>query len=301
MKIQDYNGSIHTSRSASKQALSITLSDKRKQGYAEYGDGEGKPVLYFPGSPSSRLLHPPIDPTTALGVRLFVLERPGYGLSDFQNGRQLLDWPKDVSSFADALGIDRFPVIGVSGGGPYAAACAYKIPQRVTRAAIVSGVGPTDLPGSLEEMPRIRQLGALVARHAPWLLGAVLWLVANPQRNPERFFERMISGNSPVDQEIISQPEIRAMLMENYVEATRLGIRGFAQDSIILSNPWGVPVEDIAIPVFLWHGEADANVSISAALALSRMIPNCQARFLPGKGHWLFYDCWEEILRAGLE
>ncbi len=163
----------------------------------------------------------PSNRRTALGVRLFVLERPGYGLSDFQKGRQLLDWPEDVSAFADALGIDRFPVIGVSGGGPYAAACAYKIPQRVTRAAIVSGVGPTDLPGSLEEMPRIRQLGALVARHAPWLLGTVLWLIANPQRNPERFFERMAAGNSPVDQEIISQPEIKAMLLENYEEATR--------------------------------------------------------------------------------
>jgi pimeloyl-ACP methyl ester carboxylesterase len=289
-----------SSHSSPKLDFSITLADKRKLGYAEYGDPQGKPVLYFPGTPSSRLLHPPIEQTTALGVHLFVLERPGYGLSDFQKERQLLDWPEDVSAFADAEGIDRFPVIGVSGGGPYAAVCAYSIPQRVTRAAIVSGVGPTDLPGSTAEMPRIRQLGAMVARHAPRLLGAVLWLVANPQRNPERFFDRMAAGNSPVDQKVISQPEIRAMLMENYTEATRPGIRGFAQDSIILSNPWGFPVEDIAIPVFLWHGEEDANVSISAARTLARRIPNCRATFLPEKGHWLFYECWEDILRSVL-
>ena len=278
--------------------LHVTLPDGRALGYAEYGELTGKPVLYFPGTPSSRRLHPPIEPTLSLGARLIVVERPGYGLSDFQKGRRLLDWPEDVSAFAEALGLDRFPVVGVSGGGPYAAACAYKIPERVTRAAIVSGVGPTDLPGTIEEMPRVRRLGATVARRTPGLLAAVLWLVANPQRNPERFFQRMVSGNSPVDQEIISQPEIKAMLMENYREATRLGVRGFAQDSIILSNAWGFRPEDISIPVDLWHGEADANVSISAARYMANTIPNCHATFIPGKGHWLFYECWGDILRS---
>jgi len=277
--------------------MRVILVDGRALGYAEYGDPSGKPVLYFPGTPSSRLLHPPLDPTTALGARLLVLERPGYGPSDFQSGRQLLDWPYDVISFADAQGMDRFPVVGVSGGGPYAAACAFKIPERVTKAAIVSGVGPTELPGSIEEMPRIRRMGVSVARHVPWLLGTVLWLTANPQRNPERFFERMASGNSPVDQQILSQPEIKTMLMENYREATRLGVRGFAQDSIILSNPWGFRLEDITIPVFLWHREEDANVSISAARYMACTIPNCTATFLPGRGHWLFYEIWEDILR----
>jgi pimeloyl-ACP methyl ester carboxylesterase len=280
--------------------MRVTLKDGRVLGYAEYGELTGKPVLYFSGTPSSRRLHPPIEPTFSLGVRLIVVERPGYGLSDFQKGRRLLDWPEDVSAFADALGLDRFPVVGVSGGGPYAAACACKIPERVTRAAIVSGVGPTDLPGSIEEMPRIRQIGASIARRAPWLLSSVLWLVANPQRNPERFFQRMVSGNSPVDREIISQPEIKAMLMENYREATRHGVQGFAQDSIILSNPWGFQLEDISIPVDLWHGEEDANVSISAARYMAHTIPNCRATFIPGKGHWLFYECWGDILRSCL-
>jgi pimeloyl-ACP methyl ester carboxylesterase len=279
-----------------RPGLSITLNDGRRLGYAEYGDPSGKPVLYFPGTPSSRLLHPPTEPTTDLGVRLLVLERPGYGLSDFQKGRQLLDWPDDVASFADTMGLDRFPVVGVSGGGPYAAACAFKLPRRVTRAAIACGVGPSDLPGAIEEMPRLRRMGARIARGAPWLLTSALWLAANPQRDPERFFARMVSGNSPVDQEIVSRPEIKAMLVENYREATCRGLCGFAQDSIILSNPWGFRPEDISIPVHLWHGEADANVSISAARYLADSIPNCQARFLPGQGHWLFYECWEEIL-----
>jgi pimeloyl-ACP methyl ester carboxylesterase len=296
MALQEYNKKMHTAYPSNHPGLSITLKHGRRLGYAEYGDPHGKPVLYFPGTPSSRLLPPPIEATAAFGARLFVLERPGYGLSDFQKRRQLLDWPDDVASFADSLGLDRFPVVGVSGGGPYAAACAFKLPGRISRAAIAGGVGPTDLPGAIKEMPRLRRWGAGIARGAPWLLTKVLWIAANPQRDPERFFARMVSGNSPVDQGIISRPEVKAMLMENYREATRSGLRGFAQDSIILSNPWGFRPEDITIPVHLWHGEADANVSISAARYLAEVIPNCQARFLPGQGHWLFYECWKEIL-----
>ena len=278
--------------------MRVRLDGGRFLGYAEYGDPVGKPVLFFTGTPSSRFLHPPIDPTEALGVRLVVVERPGFGLSDFQPGRTLLDWPDDVAAFADALGIKRFAVVGVSGGGPYAAACAYKMPQRLTGAAIVSGVGPTDLPGAVEEMPRVRQLGARVARHAPWLLMPLLWLVSNPRRNPERFFARMVSGNSAVDRAILARPEVKAMLIQSYQEATRAGVRGFAREAIILSNPWGFRLEDVTMPVYLWHGEEDANVSLSAARHLAEALPNCRATFLPGEGHWLILGHWGEILAA---
>jgi pimeloyl-ACP methyl ester carboxylesterase len=174
----------------------IRLPDGRALGYAEHGDPQGKPVIFFTGAPSSRFLHPPTEPTEALGARLIVLERPGFGLSDFQPRRTLLDWPDDVAAAVDALGIERFAVAGISAGAPYAAACAYKIPRRLTRVAIISGVGPMDTPEAIEEMPRVRQLGTRVARTAPWLLTPILWLVSNPHRNPERFYERMLSGNS---------------------------------------------------------------------------------------------------------
>lgn len=274
----------------------IRLPDGRALGYAEYGDPSGKPVLFFTGAPSSRFLHPPTEPTEALGARLIVLERPGFGLSDFQPRRTLLDWPDDVAAAADALRIERFAVAGISAGGPYAAACAYKLPQRLTKVAIISSVGPMDLPGTIEEMPRVRQLGTKVARKVPWLLALILWLVSNPHRNPERFYERMLSGNSDADRALLSRPEMKAMLLRNYLEATRAGMRGFARESIIVSNPWGFSPVDITVPVHLWHGEDDANVSLSAARHLAETIPNCRARLLPGEGHWLILSHWEEIL-----
>jgi pimeloyl-ACP methyl ester carboxylesterase len=274
----------------------IRLPDGRALGYAEYGDPQGKPVLFFTGAPSSRFLHPPTGPTEALGARLVVLERPGFGLSDFQPRRTLLNWPDDVAAASEALGIERFAVAGISAGAPYAAACAYKIPQRLTRVAIISGVGPMDTPGAIEEMPRVRQLGTKVARNAPWLLTPILWLVSNPHRDPERFYERMLSGNSDADRTLLSRPEMRALLLRNYLEATRAGMRGFARESIIVSGLWGFSPADITVPVYLWHGEDDANVSLSAARHLAATIPNCQARFLAGEGHWLILSHWEEIL-----
>ncbi|MBU1879209.1 MAG: alpha/beta hydrolase, partial [Chloroflexi bacterium] len=120
----------------------ILLPDGRRLSYAEYGDPAGAPVFLFRGTPSSRLAcHPDDTIATDLGARVIVTERPGFGRSDFQPGRTLLDWPADVVALADALGLDRFAIVGTSGGGPHAAACAYRIPQRLTLAAIVSGVG----------------------------------------------------------------------------------------------------------------------------------------------------------------
>jgi pimeloyl-ACP methyl ester carboxylesterase len=241
-------------------------------------------------------MHPPEEPSKRLGVRIIVIERPGFGLSDFQPGRWLLDWPVDVLAFADLMGIDRFLVAGISGGGPYAAACAYKIPDRLDGTAIISGSGPINVSGSIQEMPRVRQAGAIVAKVAPWLLRPVLWLVSNPQRSAERFYQRMVSGNSELDRSILTKPEMKARLIRSYLEATRNGVRGFAHEAIILSNPWSFPLEDIRIPVYLWHGEQDANVSLSAAKYMAQKIPDCHANFLPDQGHWLILDHWEEIL-----
>jgi pimeloyl-ACP methyl ester carboxylesterase len=166
----------------------IQLRDGRLLGYAEYGDLSGRPVSCFPGTPGSRLLHPPEDPTIACGARLIVVERPGFGLSDDQPGRTLLHWPEDVVEFADQLELKRFAAVGISAGAPYAAACAHTIPQRISAVGIISGVGPMDAPGSLQEMPRIRRAVAIVARHAPCLLRPLLWWTANPQRDIQRFF-----------------------------------------------------------------------------------------------------------------
>jgi pimeloyl-ACP methyl ester carboxylesterase len=137
------------------ESETITLPDGRTLGYAEYGDPKGRPVIYFHGWPSSRL-QSKLANTKAKWqhVRLIAVDRPGFGLSTYQEGRTILDWPDDVAVLADALMIKKFAVLGVSGGGPYVAAAAYKIPDRLTKASIAVGLAPTWIPGNLDGISR---------------------------------------------------------------------------------------------------------------------------------------------------
>ena len=242
----------------------VTLADGRTLGFAEYGDPSGRPVLFFPGTPSGRLFHHPDESITlSLGARVFTIDRPGYGLADFQPGRTLLDWPDDVVQLADALGIHRFSVVGMSGGGPHAAACAFKIPQRLTAACIVSGMGPLDWPGATAGLPRARRLSATVAKHAPWLVRPLLWLVSNPRRNAGRFYDQISAQSAKADRAVLARPEVRAMVIENWTDATRCGVRGYAQEAVLLCRPWGFRLGDLTMQVQLWQGSADAVTPLS--------------------------------------
>ena len=145
-------------------------------------------------------------------------------------------------------------------------------------------------------MPRIRRAGITVARHTPWLLRPLIWLVNNPHRNPERFFEQINAQVPESDQAILAQPQIRAMLIENWVEATRVGIRGFAWEALIFTRPWGFRLEDITMEIHPWHGEEDASTPLPMARYVANAIPNCHATFLPGEGHFLLFNHWKEIL-----
>ncbi len=150
---------------------SLTLSDGRNLAYAEFGDAHGRPVFFLHGQPGNRLFrHPDDGIASSLGIRLITVDRPGYGPSDFQPRRRLLDWPHDVGALADALGLDRFAVLGFSAGGPYAAVCACRIPHRITRVGLVDSAPPMHLPEIRRGSPRLLRLNHALARHSPLLL-----------------------------------------------------------------------------------------------------------------------------------
>jgi pimeloyl-ACP methyl ester carboxylesterase len=130
----------------------LVLGDGRRLGYAQYGRPDGQPLFYFHGHPGSRLEARFASQAAAeAGLRVIALDRPGYGLSDFLPGRVITGWPADVAEAAGLLGIGQFSVAGASGGGPYALACAWRQPGRVIQAAVISGVGPYQVPGITRE------------------------------------------------------------------------------------------------------------------------------------------------------
>ena len=277
----------------------ITLKDGRRLGYAEYGDPQGKPLFFFHGMPGSRLEGELADAAAKkLGVRMIALDRPGYGLSDFQRGRTFLDWPADVVALAAALGFERFAVAGVSGGGPYVAACALRIPERLTGAGIIAGVGPFDQPDATEGMSRQNRFLFGLARRFPWLARLPMWVMSKGASS-ERLVRQMTRAMPEVDQAIIRRPEVWDVFKLDAAESFRQGARGAAWELVMYARPWGFRLEEITMEVHLWQGELDKNVPPSMGRYQAGAIPNCRATFHPGEGHIsLVVDHMEEVLGA---
>lgn len=278
---------------------SVVLRDGRRLGYAEFGAPGGVPLLWFPGLPGCCRYASPADAAIARrnGVRLVCVERPGFGVSDFLPGRRILDYPDDVAQLADALGFERFFIAGASAGGPSLAACAHALPDRVIAVGMIGCGAPVDAPDALVGMAPTRRRLAAILEHAPWLADAALSLLA-PARHPERLYNLMLRGLSPGDLERVRRPEVWTARMRNIREAFRQGTRGFVREVSTFLHPWGFPLGGIRVPVYLWHGEDDRSTPIAMGRYLAEEIPGCQARFLPGEGHFLCYDHFDEILRT---
>lgn len=285
--------------SPTSNGRALPLRDGRHLGYAEYGRPDGEPGFYFHGHPGSRLEPQFADEAAAAaGVRIIALDRPGYGLSDFQPGRTILDWPRDVREVADMLGLGRFAVLGASGGGPYALACAHAMPERVTRAGVISGVGPYDAPGATKGMRWQNRVGFQLGARVPPLARLIMWSMARQvRRRPERTLDAIAQAMSSVDAEVVRRPRVREILAADIAEAFRHGGRGAALDVVLLGRRWGFRLDGIGPTVFLWQGEADVLVPPAMGRHLAAQIPNCHATFFPGEGHLSWLDHMAEIVQ----
>jgi pimeloyl-ACP methyl ester carboxylesterase len=279
------------------------LPDGRILGYDDHGPPNGKPVFFFHGTPGTRLnwyLFGSEELTQKLNIRIISLDRPGLGLSDFHAGRQFCDWPGDVISLADALDFVRFAVLGYSGGGPYAAACALHIPERLTSVGIVSGVGPHNVPGSTDDIAPENLRFTHLARDKPWLsrlayrFGGVM-----ARYMPGRLITKAMTVLPEPDRAVFAKPEMQEVFISMLKESMRSGARGAHWDTALMVSPWDFQLQDIAMKVYLWYGERDRNVSLAMGRYLAETLPNSDARFYPSEGHFsLIVNHVEEILRV---
>ena len=215
-----------------------------------HGPADGLPLLYCHGLPGSRLQRHP-DPALAAtaGVRVYAPDRPGYGLSARRPGRRVADWPELALRAADFLGLDRFLLLGVSGGGPYAAALAAAAPDRVLAVALVSPLG--DLDG-----PRAARLRAwpprplfLLSRRSPGAAARLLAPLARALGRRPADMIRLAALTLPgPDTRALGRPEVRRMMAEDLAEATRQGPAGAVDDLAAAARPWGLGPEAIACP-----------------------------------------------------
>lgn len=266
------------------EAKLFQLKDGRKLAYAEYGKPDGIPVFYFHGTPGSHIL-PEGDVAYAVrhNLRLIVVARPGFGQSDFKPNRTLLDWPDDVVELADFLNIARFGVIGHSGGGPHAAACAYKIPERLTRATLVSSLAPCDAFGECPEPPPLSEREAHYAAYEQ--------VVKN---DAEGWFTEVLTQVGDIDR--ARALELKPFYITSFQEALRNGWQGYLHEmEILYFHPWQFSVADIRVKVHLLHGEADPGVPVTHGRYLAEHIPNAHAVYIQDVGHQIPEPYWNTI------
>lgn len=258
--------------------LRVRLPDGRTIGVAEYGDPAGLPVLYFHGFPACRLEAGLIPD---LPVRLLALDRPGYGESTPQPGRTLLDWPQDVAHVADHLDLDALHIVGLSGGAPYATACAAVLGRRVRSLSLVCPVPPPHgVPDGSDGIGELVRLGRK-PRRAAALFPLARMLVR------QRFFSihRMVGrGLSRADTAALTPP-LRDGLIAVWREALRHGVHGALSDARIYAVDWGFDLDEVSVPTSLWCGGEDRLIPLDT-LDPYRSIPGIRWHTLDGEGHF---------------
>ncbi|MDH3692685.1 MAG: alpha/beta hydrolase [Gammaproteobacteria bacterium] len=269
--------------------------------YAEYGEPNGAPLFLFHGLPGSRLSWGLIpDKPFPPGLRIVAPDRPGYGNSDPKLQCTLLGWVDDIAELADALKIEKFAVVGVSGGGPGALACAWKIPERLTSVGVVACPAPTNAPQVFKGMSKTNRFFMKLAWRLPWLSTLNVRLLASViRRSPARYINAMKYKVHDVDKVILARPEIQDMLIKDFAEALRGGAQGMASDmSANHGRPWGFPLNDIKIKVLFWFCELDLSVPAAMGRYLSTTVPNCEVTCVPDAGHlWILVNM-NEVLTA---
>jgi pimeloyl-ACP methyl ester carboxylesterase len=268
----------------------VESADGRRLAVEERGDPRGLPVFLLHGTPGSRV--GPIPRARILhllGTRLLSFDRPGYGLSDRLPGRPVAAAAADVETIADAYGLDRFAVVGRSGGGPHALACAALLPERVIKAAVLVSLAPRNAEGldwfAGMTTPNVEAYSmasadpaALAARLAP--------MVKRIRDDPASLFAGMEDGLSLSDRQVIGDIGIRTLLAMAYGAAVSRSGDGWYDDSLAFIAPWGFDPAEIAIPVLLWHGADDRFSPVSHTRWLAGRIRSATVAVQAGASHF---------------
>jgi pimeloyl-ACP methyl ester carboxylesterase len=269
----------------------LRLADGRGLAYLVRGPEDGIPVIAHHGTPGSRLGHHP-DPAVygAAGVRWLTYDRPGYGRSEGARGRDVAAAAADVRELADALGLERFGVFGVSGGGPHALATAALLPDRVARAAVFVSPAPPDDP-ELDFRAGMTELNLAEFGAAEQGEEALAAFLAEPveaiRRDPLALVELLRTELPAPDREVLARPDVLPIVLEDLAEAVLQEGRGWIDDDLAFARPWGFAPEDVRVETRLWHGELDVLAPASHSRRLAERIPGAGLEIVPGAGHLL--------------
>jgi len=280
----------------------VRLAGGRRLGFAEFGPSSGRPLIWLHGTPGARLQ---IAPEARLlaherSIRIVSVERPGVGESTPHVFESVVDFALDIEQLADALGLERFAVAGLSGGGPYALACAHEMPERVLAGAILGGVAPSVGPDAAAggAASVVRAFEPILRRAQGPLGGFMRGLVRvlEPFADPvtDLFARIMPSG----DQRIFEDRDVREMFQQDLILGSRRYMQAIFLDALLFGRPWGFLLADIRVPIHLWYGDSDTIVPVHHGEHLAERIPGAKLRVRSQEGHLGGLGASQEIFDA---
>lgn len=279
----------------------VELAGGRRLGVAEFGSPEGRTIFWFHGTPGARRQVPPSARRLARSENLRVIgvERPGVGQSTAHLYRSIAEWADDVDELADVLGVDRFGLAGLSGGGPYVLACAHALPDRVVAGAVLGGVAPTRGP---EAAPGGAVRLALAFEPLIHLLreplGSLVTLGVQALRPlSHQAFNMYVRFAPEGDKRVLGDVEIRDAFIEDMMLGSRENLRSFIYDLLLFSRPWGFSIREINVPIHFWQGDDDNLVPPEHAEHLARLVPGARLIRDPKGGHLAGLGMAEDALR----
>jgi pimeloyl-ACP methyl ester carboxylesterase len=267
----------------------VSLTGGGSVAVSEYGDKAGAPIFFCHGWPSSRTMAELTDAAAReLNLRIISPDRPGIRDSSLQSERRLRDWPPLLAELADQMGIGEFRILGISGGAPYAFAAAWAMPERVRAIAIVSGAPPlADLVDRDGLLPLYRWLLFFYPRHRELLRFS--FHAARPflsLKVPIRFRPLLLKLLQPCDASVMRDIAAFEACFESQRQAWRASANGLLVDAEIYAQPWGFSLEEIQVPVRLWHGKKDRSFHWQLARSLGERLPQGVEHIVEGEGHY---------------
>jgi len=280
----------------------IAVGDDRQIGFAEFGDPQGRAVFWLHGTPGARRQIPMEARVYAeqRQIRLIGVDRPGIGSSSPYQYDTVFAFAEDLRTIADTLGIDRFEVIGLSGGGPYTLACAAAMPDRVVAAGVLGGVAPVRGADAIGG-----GVSTLITAAAPVVevAGAPLRLVASqlirlirPVAEPALYAYARISPEA--DRRLLVRPEFKAMFLDDLLNGSRKQLAAPFADVVVFARDWGFRLDAVKVPIRWWHGDRDHIVPFEHGQHVVSRLPDAQLTHLPGESHLAGLGRAEEILRG---
>lgn len=270
----------------------LSLFDGRSLAFSEYGDPCGFPLIYFHNHASSRheaqFYH---SEALRSGFRIISVDRPGIGRSDSRRGMRHRDFAEDVIALADALQLPDFGLLCWAGGAAFAFATAHHAADRVR---MLISIAPVPLrqsrqAGSGSFADSVSRLSFRATRSFIGLRHLI------STQNPQRYLSRLGDELCFADRKLLRNPRVVEVMIRGIEASRRQGGRCLASDTSLCFDRWDFAVEELKVPVHLWHGTADTVIPAHCSQALAGRLSNCVLRRASNRGHFFFMQGASEV------